>query len=150
MKLHELKAPESNKKVRKRIGRGEGSGRGGQSGRGHNGQNSRSGSKVRPWFEGGQMPLQRKIPKFGFKNPFRKEYQALNLEKLSQFIESGRLKEKITVDDLIQNGLAGKNERVKLLGDGEIEKKIEIDVHACSKSAREKVEAAGGTINEIA
>ncbi|MEX0769096.1 MAG: 50S ribosomal protein L15 [Balneolaceae bacterium] len=150
MKLHELKAPESNQKVRKRIGRGEGSGRGGQSGRGHNGQKSRGGNKLKPWFEGGQMPLQRRIPKFGFKNRFRTEYQPLNLDKLSQFIESGRLGEKITLDDLIQNELIGKKDRVKLLGGGEMDKKIEIDVHACSNSARKKVEAAGGTINEIA
>lgn len=149
MKLHELKAPAANKKNRKRVGRGQGSGRGEQSGRGHNGQNSRSGSKVKPWFEGGQMPLQRRIPKFGFKNPFRKEYQALNLDKISAFMEAGNLGEKITFQDLVDNKIVRKHEFVKLLGNGDISKKIEIEVHAFSKSAKEKIEEAGGSIIEI-
>src|SRR5690554_8012417 len=101
MNLHELKAPASNKKNRKRVGRGQGSGTGEQSGRGHNGQKSRSGSKVRPWFEGGQMPLQRRIPKFGFKNRFRTEYQAVNVGKIADYIEAGKLSETITLQDLI-------------------------------------------------
>lgn len=149
MKLHELKAPAPNKKKRKRVGRGQGSGMGEQSGRGHNGQNSRSGSKVKAWFEGGQMPLQRRIPKFGFNNRFRTEYQALNIAKVAEFIEAGKLSEKITIQDLIDQRLVHKNDLVKLLGTGEIDKKIEIEVHAFSKSAKEKVEAAGGTITEI-
>ncbi|MEX0890445.1 MAG: 50S ribosomal protein L15, partial [Balneolaceae bacterium] len=116
MNLHELEAPAQNKKSRKRVGRGQGSGRGEQSGRGHNGQNSRSGSKVKRWFEGGQMPLQRRIPKFGFKNRFRTEYQSVNISQIQDYLESGRLSEKITLDDLISQGLANKGDLVKLLG----------------------------------
>lgn len=149
MNLHELKAPASNKKNRKRVGRGQGSGRGEQSGRGHNGQNSRSGSKTKPWFEGGQMPLQRRIPKFGFKNRFRTEYQALNVAKVAEYIEAGKLPEKITIQDLVEQRLAHKNDLIKLLGNGDIDIKIEIEVHAFSKSAKEKVESAGGSITEI-
>lgn len=149
MKLHELKAPATNKKNRKRVGRGQGSGRGEQSGRGHNGQNSRSGSKTKPWFEGGQMPLQRRIPKFGFTNRFRKEYQALNVGKVAAYIDAGKLSENITFQDLVNQRLVDKNGLIKLLGNGEINKKIEIEVHAFSNSAKEKVEAAGGSITEI-
>jgi len=149
MNLHELKAPASNKKKRKRVGRGQGSGRGEQSGRGHNGQNSRSGSKTKPWFEGGQMPLQRRIPKFGFTNRFRKEYQALNVAKIAEYVEAGKLSEIITFQDLVEQRLAHKNDLVKLLGNGDIDIKIEIEVHAFSKSAKEKVESAGGSITEI-
>ncbi|WP_069133462.1 50S ribosomal protein L15 [Rhodohalobacter halophilus] len=149
MKLHNLKAPETNKKSRKRVGRGQGSGIGEQSGRGHNGQKSRSGSKVKAWFEGGQMPLQRRIPKFGFKNPFRTEYQALNVQKVADFIEAGRLSDSITLDDIVAQGLADDKDRVKLLGNGEVSQKISIEVHACSKSAKEKVEAAGGEVKII-
>lgn len=150
MKLHNLKAPAENRKTRKRVGRGQGSGLGEQSGRGHNGQKSRSGGKVRAGFEGGQMPLQRRIPKFGFKNPFRKEYLALNVQNLSNFIEAGRLTETVTIDDLVTNGLVHKNARVKLLGTGEIDKKVSVEVHACSKTAKEKIEAAGGSVTIIA
>lgn len=147
MDLSNLKAPEPNKKTRKRIGRGEGSGKGNHTvGRGHNGQKSRSGFKEKFWFEGGQMPLQRRIPKFGFNNRFRKEYVALNVGVVQQFIESGRLEEKISLNDLRSAGIIGKSELVKLLGDGEIDKKVEIEVHAFSNSAQEKVEAAGGSI----
>jgi len=148
MKLHNLKAPASHKN-RKRVGRGQGSGRGEQSGRGHNGQKSRSGSKVKAWFEGGQMPLQRRVPKFGFTNPFRKEYQAMNVQKVSDFLEAGKLDDTITISDLVNAGLADDNDRVKLLGNGDIGKKISIEVHACSASAKEKVEAAGGSVNVI-
>lgn len=148
MKLHNLEAPASHKN-RHRVGRGQGSGRGEQSGRGHNGQKSRSGSKLKPWFEGGQMPLQRRIPKFGFKNPFRTEYQALNLDKLSNFIEAGRLTDTITIDDLISSGLVDDNQQVKLLGGGEIDKKVTIEVHAHSSSAKEKIEAAGGSVTLV-
>src|SRR6056297_2533164 len=143
MKLHTLKAPDNNKKNRKRVGRGQGSGMGEQSGRGHNGQNSRSGAKRRPWFEGGQMPLQRRIPKFGFKNRFRTDYQPLNLVKLNDFIEMGKLGEKITLQELVDSNLVKKNQLVKLLGTGEFDKKVDIEVHKCSNSAREKVEKAG-------
>lgn len=146
MKLHNLKAPAANKKNRKRVGRGQGSGMGEQSGRGHNGQKSRSGSKVKAWFEGGQMPLQRRIPKFGFKNPFRTEYQALNVQKLSDYIEAGKLGENVSIQDIFDAGLADVKQRVKLLGNGEIDKKVDIEVHACSESAKKKIEDAGGSV----
>jgi large subunit ribosomal protein L15 len=149
MKLHNLKAPATNKKNRKRVGRGQGSGTGEQSGRGHNGQKSRSGSKVKAWFEGGQMPLQRRIPKFGFKNRFRVEYQALNVQKLNDFIEAGRLTETITVEELVNTGIIQKKQKVKLLGTGEIDKKVTVEAHACSDTAKEKIEAAGGTVTII-
>jgi large subunit ribosomal protein L15 len=149
MKLHTLKAPETNKKNRKRVGRGQGSGIGEQSGRGHNGQLSRSGGKVRRGFEGGQMPLQRRIPKFGFKNPFRTEYQAMNVQRLSDFVEAGRLSETITVQELVDSGIVHKNARVKLLGSGEIDKKVSVEVHACSNTAKEKIEKAGGSVTII-
>lgn len=149
MKLHNLKAPATNKITRKRVGRGQGSGIGEQSGRGHNGQKSRSGSKVKAWFEGGQMPLQRRVPKYGFKNPFRQEYQALNVQKIADFIEAGRLTDKITLTDLVQAGLVDDKDRVKLLGSGELSKKVTIEVHACSDSAKKKVESAGGEVTII-
>ncbi len=149
MKLHNLKAPAENRKTRKRVGRGQGSGIGEQSGRGHNGQKSRSGSKRKAWFEGGQMPLQRRIPKFGFKNRFRVEYQAFNVQKLSDFIEAGRLTETITYQGMVENGLVHKNQKVKLLGTGEIDKKVSVEVHACSAKAKEKIEAAGGSVTII-
>lgn len=148
MKLHNLKAPDSHKK-RKRVGRGQGSGMGEQSGRGHNGQKSRSGSKVKAWFEGGQMPLQRRVPKFGFTNPFRTEYQAVNVQKIADFVEAGKLSDTITIADLVNSGLADDKDRIKLLGTGEIDTKVSIEVHACSGSAREKVEGAGGSVEVV-
>ncbi len=149
MDLHNLKAPAPNNKNRKRVGRGEGSGHGEQSGRGHNGAKSRSGYKRRPWFEGGQMPLQRRIPKFGFKNPNRVETRPLNVQKVNEFVEAEKLSTTITIADLVAAGLAHKNDRVKLLGRGEISAKVEIEVHAASKSAIGLVEKAGGKVNLI-
>jgi len=149
MDLSNLKAPSPNKKKRKRVGRGQGSGMGEQSGRGHNGAKSRSGFKNRAWFEGGQMPLQRRIPKFGFKNPFRQAYQPINISKIVDFIEAGKLSDIIDLDALIKAGLADTKDRVKLLGDGEPNRKIEITVHAASKSALEKIEQAGGSVTII-
>lgn len=149
MDLSNLKAPVPNKKNTKRVGRGEGSGRGEQSGRGHNGAKSRSGYSQRAWFEGGQMPLQRRVPKFGFTNRNRVEYRPINVGMISEFIEAGKLSNNITVQELISAGLAGKNEKVKLLGRGDLEKKIEISVHAASKSAVEKIDKAGGTLTII-
>ncbi len=147
MDLSNLKAPEPNKKSKKRIGRGQGSGRGGHTvGRGHNGQRSRSGYKEKFWFEGGQMPLQRKVPKWGFNSPFRTEYVAINTGTIQLFIEAGKLDKTITIPDLQNAGLIGKNDLVKLLGDGEIEATVEIEVHNASKSAKKKVEDAGGSI----
>lgn len=150
MDLSNLKAPEPNKKDKKRIGRGQGSGRGGHTvGKGHNGQRSRSGFKEKFWFEGGQMPLQRRIPKWGFNNKFRTEYVAVNTGTIQLFIEHEKLDKQITLEDLRDAGLAGKNDLVKLLGDGEIEASIEIEVHNASKSAEKKVEDAGGSITFV-
>ncbi|MEX0773177.1 MAG: 50S ribosomal protein L15 [Balneolales bacterium] len=149
MKLHSLKAPIGNKKTRKRVGRGEGSGLGKESGRGHNGQLARSGSSVKAGFEGGQMPLQRRLPKFGFKNPNHKSYVTLNLDVLNEFRESGKLKETITLKDLIATGLVGKNELVKILGRGEVEKVYTIEAHGFSKTAADKIEKAGGSVTKI-
>lgn len=148
MDLSNLNAPKPNKKNAKRIGRGQGSGYGGHTvGKGHNGQRSRSGFKEKFWFEGGQMPLQRRVPKWGFTNNFRTEYVAVNTGTIQLFVEAGKLEKKITLDDLRNAGLVGKNDLVKLLGDGEIETAIEIEVHKASKSAQQKVDDAGGTIN---
>lgn len=149
MDLSNLKAPVPNQKNRKRVGRGQGSGRGEQSGRGHNGQKSRSGHKERAWFEGGQMPLQRRIPKFGFSNINRKDYRVVNVHTISEFIEAGKLQETITLEDLVNAGLADSDEQVKLLGRGELDQKIDIEVHAASKSATEKVEKAGGSLTIV-
>jgi large subunit ribosomal protein L15 len=150
MDLSNLNAPEPNKKKAKRIGRGQGSGRGGHTvGKGHNGQRSRSGFKEKFWFEGGQMPLQRKVPKWGFNNKFRKEYVAVNTGTIQLFVEHGKLEENITLEDIRNAGLAGKNDLVKLLGDGDIEASIDIEVHNASKSAQEKVEEAGGNITFV-
>lgn len=149
MDLSNLKAPEPNQKNRKRVGRGQGSGRGEQSGRGHNGQRSRSGFSERPWFEGGQMPLQRRIPKFGFTSPFRKEYVPLNVDTLNQWVADEKLDATIDIDALRDAGLLGKSKKVKLLGRGEIDQKIEIEAHACSDSAKEKVENAGGSVTIV-
>lgn len=150
MDLSNLNAPEPNKKKAKRIGRGQGSGRGGHTvGKGHNGQRARSGFKEKFWFEGGQMPLQRKIPKWGFNNYFRKEYVAVNTGTIQLFIEHDKLGETITLDDLRNAGLAGKNDLIKLLGDGDIEASIDIEVHDVSESAKQKVEDAGGSITLV-
>lgn len=150
MNLSNLKAPKPNKKNKKRVGRGQGSGHGGHTvGRGHKGQKSRTGYKEKFWFEGGQMPLQRRIPKFGFNNPFRTSYQVLNIDTLADFIEAGKLKNKVTLDDLRQAGIVGKKDLFKLLGRGEIEQKVEIEAHAVSESARKKVEDAGGSVSIV-
>lgn len=146
MKLHNLKAPATNKKNRKRVGRGQGSGTGEQSGRGHNGQKSRSGSKVKPWFEGGQMPLQRRIPKFGFNNRFRTDYKAVNIQKILDFIEAGKLTEDVKLSDLVETGIVYKNDLVKILGKGELSTALQIEAHAVSNSAKKKIEDAGGSV----
>ncbi len=145
MELHNLKpAPGSNKK-NKRVGRGPGSGYGGTSTRGHKGAKSRSGYSRKIGFEGGQMPLQRRVPKFGFKNINRKEYKAINLEALEALAASRNL-EKITVDDLRAAGLVSKNSLVKVLGNGALTRKIEVEADAFSKMAEEAIQAAGGSV----
>lgn len=148
MKLHTLKAPVPNRKTRKRLGRGEGSGLGQESGRGHNGQKSRSGYSYKQGFEGGQMPLQRRIPKFGFKNRFRISYKGVNLDTIQELVSNGKLGETITLADLQNAGLVSKS-RVKILGRGELTSKISIEANAFSKSAIDSIEKAGGTTKTV-
>jgi len=149
MKLHNIEAPVPNRKTRKRVGRGEGSGTGKQSGRGHKGQKSGSGYSRTLGFEGGQMPLQRRIPKFGFKNPFRVSYVPVNVGRIQELVDAGRLKETITVADLVDAGVVKKNARVKILGNGELTKALTITAHAFSKSAEESISKAGGKTEVI-
>jgi large subunit ribosomal protein L15 len=147
MKLHDIESP--NKKTRKRVGRGEGSGLGQQSGRGHKGQKSVSGNSRKRAFEGGQMPLVRRIPKFGFKNPFRVAYVGLNLDAISRLIEDGKITGTLGLEEIVSLGLASKTERVKILGRGELKGTVAISAHAVTASAKEKIEAAGSTISII-
>ena len=149
MKLHNITAPVPNQKTAKRRGRGEGSGLGQESGRGHKGQKAGSGFSKKIGFEGGQMPLQRRAPKFGFKNPFRVAYQALNLSKINEAIESGKLTNSISLSDLVNAGLVRKNTLVKILGFGELTKAVSIEAHKISSTAAEKIQAAGGSFSEL-
>jgi large subunit ribosomal protein L15 len=144
MQLNNLKPAKGSIKAGKRIGRGEGSGKGGTSTRGHKGQKSRSGYSRKIGFEGGQMPLQRRVPKFGFKNINRKEYQGINLDKLQQLVENGKIKDTVTLDVLIENRLARKNDLIKILGRGELKAKLNITVHKFTASAKAAIEKAGG------
>ena len=144
MSLHNLKPAEGSVKSGKRIARGEGSGKGGTATRGHNGQKSRSGYSRKIGFEGGQMPLQRRVPKFGFTNINRKEYQGINIETLQALVDSGKITDTVTLDILIANRLAGKNDLVKILGNGELKAKLSITVHKFTATAKAAIEAAGG------
>ncbi|MEN8247486.1 MAG: 50S ribosomal protein L15 [Bacteroidota bacterium] len=145
MKLHTLKPAEGSTKNKKRIGRGQGSGRGGTSTRGHKGQKSRSGYSRKIGFEGGQMPLQRRVPKFGFTNPNRVEYKAVNLDSLQEIAEKTKAK-KIDIQLLVDNGIVGKRDLVKILGRGELKAKVEVEVHKFSAAAQSAIEAAGGKV----
>jgi len=147
--LSNLKYASGSKKKRKRIGRGEGSGHGGTSTKGMNGQLSRSGSTKRSSFEGGQMPLQRRIPKFGFTNIFKKEYQVVNVEDIQT--ASGKISgEMLNIASMKKYGLISSSRKlVKVLGNGEIKVKVQVEANAFSKSAREKIEAAGGSIKKV-
>ncbi|WP_296638104.1 50S ribosomal protein L15 [Polaribacter sp.] len=142
--LHNLTPAEGSVKKGKRIARGEGSGHGGTSTRGHKGAKSRSGYSRKIGFEGGQMPLQRRVPKFGFTNLNRKEYQGINLDKLQSLVDAGKIKDSVDLDILIANRLAGKNDLVKILGNGELKAKLNITVHKFTASAKAAIEAAGG------
>ncbi len=144
MELNNLKPAKGSVKSGKRIGRGEGSGKGGTATRGHKGQKSRSGYSRKVGFEGGQMPLQRRVPKFGFKNINRKEYQGINLDTLQQLVDDGKINDTVTLETLMQNGLAGKNDLVKILGRGELKAKLNISVHKFTASAKTAIEKAGG------
>ncbi len=145
MELHNLKPAVGSNKSNKRVGRGPGSGYGGTSTRGHKGAKSRSGYKHKIGFEGGQMPLQRRVPKFGFKNINRVEYKALNLDALEALAEARNL-EKITVSDLREAGLVPKKALVKILGNGSLTHKLEVEADAFSKKAEEAIVAAGGSV----
>ncbi len=144
--LANLSPKPGSTKQNKRLGRGPGSGHGKTAGRGHKGFKSRSGSGVKPGFEGGQMPLQRRLPKRGFTNIFKKEYTLISLSQLDRLAEN----ETVTVDVLVAAGLVKKNSLVKVLANGEITKAIKVQVDKISKSAKEKIEAAGGSIVEKA
>ena len=144
--LSNLKYAEGSRKKKKRVGRGQGSGFGGTSTRGENGAKSRAGYKNRAWFEGGQMPLQRRLPKFGFKNINRVEFNILNVGTIQKLIDEGKINEtSLNIDFLINNKfLQKKNLPLKILGTGELKSKLEITANAFSKSALEKIESVGG------
>ena len=144
MQLNKLKPAKGATKSDKRIGRGQGSGRGGTSTRGHKGAKSRSGYSRKVGFEGGQQPIQRRLPKFGFKNPNRVEYKAVNLVVLQQLVTSKGISD-FNQEVFVENGLASKNELVKVLGTGELSDKINVTAHGFSASAKESIEAKGGT-----
>ena len=148
MKLNNLTPAAGSKGREKRIGRGEGSGHGGTSTRGHKGAQARSGYSRKIGFEGGQMPIQRRLPKFGFTNPTRVEYKAINVAMLQSLAESHNLSV-ITVDTLREAGFINKNQLVKVLGNGELTVKLEVSANAFSKSAIAKIEAVGGTATTI-
>lgn len=148
MDLSSLKPAEGTIKNKKRVGRGQGSGRGGTSTRGHKGQKSRSGYSRRRGFEGGQMPLQRTSPKFGFRSRNRVEYKAINLNLIQELVERKNI-EVVDHQTICENGLAVNNDLVKILGTGELKAKVTIKAHAFSKTAIEKIEAIGGTVEKI-
>ncbi|MEW6468190.1 MAG: 50S ribosomal protein L15 [Bacteroidota bacterium] len=138
----------SVKNPKKRLGRGQGSGKGGTSTRGHKGAQSRSGYSQKRGFEGGQMPLQRRIPKYGFNNLFRTEYRGINLDRIQTLIDNKKVSA-VDIAFLVKNGLAGKNDRIKILGRGELKSKVDVKAHAFSASAKSAIEAKGGTATVI-
>ena len=145
MNLSNLKPGEGSIHTsKKRIGRGQGSGKGGTATRGHKGAKSRSGYSKKLGFEGGQMPLQRRVPKFGFNNINRKEYQAVNLQTIQLLIDKKKVKDSINIQTFIDNGFASKNDLIKVLGDGEIKTAIKITAHKFSKSAQAQIKKTGG------
>ncbi len=148
MKLHTLKPAEGSTKNRKRIGRGQGSGFGGTSTRGHKGAKSRSGYKSKIGFEGGQMPLQKRVPKFGFKNRNRIAYKAVNLALIQNLIDNKGVKE-ITPEVLVANGIAQKKDLIKILGNGDLKANINVTAHKFSATALKAIEANGGTATTL-
>jgi large subunit ribosomal protein L15 len=145
MRIGELKAPNGAHKKRKRVGCGPGSGHGKTACRGSKGQKARAGSVSYPWFEGGQMPLQRRVPKRGFTNIFKTQYQIINVRDLNRFSADTEVDEKA----LRESGLARQHLPIKLLGDGAVDRPVKVSVHACTKKARELVEKAGGQVRLI-
>jgi large subunit ribosomal protein L15 len=148
MKLNTLQPAKGSVKSDYRRGRGQGSGGGGTATRGHKGAQSRSGHSYKRGFEGGQMPLQRRLPKFGFKNINRIEYTGINLDSLQQLVDKVKVTD-ITIDVLIANGLAGKNDLVKIMGRGELKSKVNVNTHAFTASAKKAIEEKGGTATEV-
>lgn len=147
MKLHELSPAAGSTKERKRIGRGAGSGQGKTAGKGHKGQKARAGRGMRPGFEGGQMPLQRRLPKRGFNNIFRKEIAIVNVAAIDAAFDNGAV---VTIDALVEKGLVKKElDGVKVLGHGEVSKSLTVQANAFSESAKQKLEAAGGKAEEV-
>ncbi|WP_445955043.1 50S ribosomal protein L15 [Yeosuana sp.] len=145
MDLSNLKPAEGSVKNQgKRIGRGQGSGKGGTATKGHKGQKSRSGYSKKIGFEGGQMPLQRRVPKFGFTNINRKEYQGINLDTLQELVDDKKIKGTVDLDTLFLNRLTGKNDLVKILGRGELKAKLKVSAHKFTATAKAAIEAAGG------
>ena len=148
MDLTNLKPAKGSVKRSKRLGRGQGSGKGGTSTRGHKGAKQRSGYKKKIGFEGGQMPLQRRVPKYGFKNVNRREFKAINISVLQTLAEKLNL-DRIDIEALMKAGLISKNDLVKILGKGTLERKLEVHAHAFSKTAVEAIEAKNGTVVKI-
>ncbi len=143
MNLHTLRPAAGSVRNRKRVGRGQGSGRGGTATRGHKGAKSRSGYSRKLGFEGGQMPLQRRVPKFGFKNPTRVSYKVINLDTIAALLEVAPA-EMVDIQFLMEHGLANKKDLVKVLGRGDLSQSVSVKVHAFSASAKEAIEKAGG------
>ena len=145
MGLHNLQPAEGSvNRDGKRLGRGQGSGKGGTAARGHKGAKSRSGYSKKIGFEGGQMPLQRRVPKFGFTNINRKDYKGINLAKLQELVDNKVIATEVTLETLVENGLVGKNDLVKILGNGELKASLKVSVHKFTASAKAAIESAGG------
>ena len=149
MNLHSLKPAKGSTHSRKRIGRGQGSGKGGTATRGHKGAKSRSGYSRKIGFEGGQMPLQRRVPKFGFTNINRKEYVGVNLHKLQELVDKKIVKDTVTLDVLVENRLARRKDLVKILGNGELTAKLTVTVHKFTATAKAAIEKAGGSAETL-
>ena len=149
MNLSNLKPAKGSVKSKKRIARGQGSGHGGTATRGHKGQKSRSGYSKKVGFEGGQMPLQRRVPKFGFKNINRIDYKGINLDTIQSLVDAKKIKDEVTFEILLANGLVRKNELVKILGRGALTAKLNVFAHKFTATAQAAIEASGGTATNI-
>ena len=149
MNLSNLKPAEGSVKSKKRIARGQGSGHGGTATRGHKGQKSRSGYSKKVGFEGGQMPLQRRVPKFGFKNINRIDYKGINLDTIQALVDAKKIKDEVTFEILLANGLVRKNELVKILGRGVLTAKLNVTAHKFTATAQAAIEASGGTATNL-
>ena len=149
MNLSNLKPAKGSVKNKKRIARGQGSGHGGTATRGHKGQKSRSGYSKKVGFEGGQMPLQRRVPKFGFKNINRIDYKGINLDTIQALVDAKKIKNEVTFEILLANGLVRKNELVKILGRGALTAKLNVTAHKFTATAQAAIEASGGTATNI-